>query len=206
MRIALDKVSKRFNQDWLFKDLDYQLTQSNSYAVTGPNGSGKTTLLKIISGMMPCSRGDVSYYNGDKLIEADHIYRYLTIVAPYLQVPEDLILAEFFRFHFNLKPFISGLSIAEIAKRAGLKHALNKPIHTFSSGMKQRVKLALGIFSTTPILLMDEPTTNLDDSGCSWYLEEINRLKENKLLVISSNQTMEYNFCDQIIDLDQFKK
>jgi len=205
MKIVLDKVSKRFNRDWLFKDLDFQFNLSTAYAITGPNGSGKTTLLKIIAGMMPCTLGSVSHHADNKLIDADLVYRYLAFVAPYLQVPEDLTLAEFFKFHFKLKPPSKGFSLDEIAGRAGLRDSLNKPVHTFSSGMKQRVKLALGIFSSAPVLLMDEPTTNLDESGCSWYHGEVTRLKSTKLVVISSNQAAEYDFCDQIIQLNQHK-
>jgi ABC-type multidrug transport system ATPase subunit len=201
MEIVLDKVSKRFNQDWLFRDLDYQFQPANSYAITGPNGSGKTTLLKIIAGMMPCTQGSVSHHHQGKPVDADHVYRYLTFVAPYMVVPEDLTLAEFFKFHFTLKPAVKGYSTGEMAERAGLGGSLNKPIHTFSSGMKQRIKLALGIFCSTPVLLLDEPTTNLDDSGCAWSLGEITRLQPTKLLVISSNQTSEYSFCEQVIQL-----
>lgn len=201
MNIVLDKVSKRFNQDWLFKDLDYQFRIANSYAITGPNGSGKTTLLKIIAGMIPCSRGIIKYQLNHQTIDPDVFYRHLTYVAPYMEVPEDLTLREFFTFHFDLKPQPKGLSITDIAASSGLEHAQGKAIHAFSSGMKQRAKLALGIFSTTPILLLDEPTTNLDESGVSWYNRAISNIKSEKILIISSNLPAEFQFCDQVIEL-----
>ncbi len=203
MKIILDNVSKRFNQDWLFRNLDYQFDQYKSYAIVGPNGSGKTTLLKIVSGMIPCTGGKVQHISNDHIIDPDLVYRYITLSAPYMDVPEELTLREFFKFHFRLKVPIKDISISEIAERAGLKKALNKPLHTFSSGMKQRVKLAIGLFCTAPIVLLDEPTTNLDQSGISWYQNEIMALSTNKLLIISSNQPDEYHFCHHVIDLKQ---
>ena len=205
MKIELDKVSKRFNKDWLFKDLDYQFNSDSSYAIVGPNGSGKTTLLKVISGMIPCTSGKVVHLDEDTLIDPDQVYRYITFAAPHMDLPEDLTLQEFLNFHFKLKPVVKGVSIPEIARRVGLQHAFHKPIHTYSSGMKQRVKLALALFCATPILLLDEPTTNLDQSGISWYQSEIKALASSKLLIISSNQPDEYDFCEQIIDLNQLK-
>jgi ABC-type multidrug transport system ATPase subunit len=201
MKIVLDKVSKRFNQHWLFRDLDYQFSTQNSYAITGANGSGKTTLLKIISGMMPCSKGTVNHYFNNQKVDPDHQYRYLTLVGPYMEIPEDLSLIEFLKFHFSLKPKVDGFSIMAIASSAGLEHAAHKPLHTFSSGMKQRAKLALGLYSATPVLMLDEPTTNLDQAGAEWYHQQVQELKSDKLLIISSNQLREYDFCEQVIRL-----
>jgi len=205
MEILLDKVSKRFNQDLLFKDLNHRFCAPLSYAITGPNGSGKTTLLKIISGMIPCTAGEVIYRKSNEIVDPDSIYKYISYVAPYMELPEELTLNEFLKFHFGLKPNLEGLSSKDIAAMATLEHALNKPLHTFSSGMKQRVKLAIGIFSSTPVLLLDEPTTNFDESGTSWYKQEIKRVKSEKLIIISSNQRHEYDFCDQLIQLGSSK-
>lgn len=201
MKIVLDKVSKRFNKDWLFKNLDYQFEPANSYAIVGPNGSGKTTLLKIICGMIPCTSGKVNHLDGNTTIDPDQVYRHITFAGPYMDLPEDLTLGEFFKFHFNLKPPVESTSFLDIAEQTGLQNAYNKPLHTFSSGMKQRVKLALAIFSANPVLLLDEPTTNLDQTGVSWYTREIKALTSTKLVIISSNQPNEYDFCHQIIDL-----
>ncbi|GJM27794.1 MAG: heme ABC exporter ATP-binding protein CcmA [Cyclobacteriaceae bacterium] len=201
MKIVLDKVSKRFNQNWLFKELDYQFTFGSSYAITGANGTGKTTLLKIISGMIPCSKGTIDHFLDDKKLEPDHLYKYLSFVAPYMEIPEELSFNEFLKFHFTLKRKIKGYSIPDIALSAGLSHAAHKPLHTFSSGMKQRAKLAMGFFSETPVLLLDEPTTNLDLAGTQWYRQEMKKLRPDKLLIISSNQTSEYDFCDHVISL-----
>ena len=203
MDIILEKISKRFNQSWLFKDLDYRLSIKNSYAITGPNGSGKTTLLKIISGMIPPTKGSVSYQVDDQSVDPDDIYNYLSFVAPYMEVIEDLSLQEFFSFHFNLKPLAEPYNIPQVAKLAGLGQALKRPIHTFSSGMRQRVKLALGLYAKSPLLLLDEPTTNLDDSGIAWYHQEMTRVRSEKLVIISSNQPLEYEFCNHIINLTE---
>jgi ABC-type multidrug transport system ATPase subunit len=201
MEIILDQVSKRFNNDWLFKNLSYQFNSPGSYAIVGPNGSGKTTLLKTIAGMIPSTSGTISYRYEHNEIDPDTFYKHITFVAPYMELPEEFTLFEFLNFHFSLKNRLQGLSIKEITIRAGLEKSLDKPLFTFSSGMKQRVKLAIGFFTSTPIILLDEPTTNLDESGSVWYQQEIIRMKDEKMIIISSNQGSEYKFCDNIIPL-----
>ena len=200
MKVVLDKISKRFS-NWLFKDLDYEFNSGVSYAVTGANGAGKSTLLKVIAGMIPSNTGAVKHYVDNTIIDPDKLYRYLSYVAPYLEIPEELTLREFLRFHFSLKPRVQELSISQMVSKAGLKHAIDKPLHTYSSGMKQRCKLIQGLYCDTPLLFLDEPTTNLDNHGFTWYHEEISKMKSEKLIIIGSNQPNEYDFCDQIISL-----
>ena len=201
MEISLDKVSKRFNQDWLFKDLTFRFSCPGSYAITGPNGSGKTTLMKIIAGMVPTTEGNIQFTIGNGSVDPDSYYQHLSYAAPYMELPEELSLKEFLKFHYSLKTKPDEISISGIASQSGLIKALDKPLHTFSSGMKQRVKLAISFFCACPVLMFDEPTTNLDRAGTDWYLQEIDRLKPQKLILISSNQVHEYDFCDQLIQL-----
>ena len=108
------------------------------------------------------------------------------------------------KFHQQFKPFRAGINtqdIIELFPSGGL--AKHKPVKHFSSGMKQRLKLALAIFSCAPILLLDEPTSNLDKNGRVWYHDELIKNRENKIVIICSNQPAEYEFCDNIIDISQ---
>lgn len=205
MEIVLKGLSKRFSGQWLFKNLDHHFTSPGVWAITGPNGSGKTTLLQVISGMIPPSEGTVNFRLQNTSIEEEAVYRHLWLAAPYMELLEELTLKELLEFHFRLKPKNKEYSISQIAQCSQLVEALDKPVNKFSSGMKQRVKLALGIFSDIPVLLMDEPTTNLDASGCKWYKESVTSLAANKLVIISSNQPHEYDFCQNILDMSTLK-
>lgn len=201
MDIQLHDTGRRFDQEWIFRGITLRLGGSQRYAVLGPNGSGKSTLLKILSGYLTPSEGRADFSLGGRAIAPDEVFRHLALSAPYLDLVEELTLAEHVKFHRLHKPFIGGMGDAAAIDRMGLAKAKNKLIRHFSSGMKQRVKLGLACFSDTPLLLLDEPTTNLDQAGVDWYEETVSQTSEGRLVVVCSNLEREYRFCDHHIDI-----
>ncbi len=205
MKIELRGVSKRFNYEWIFRDLTFDFETGNSYAITGQNGSGKSTLLKIISGQLSPSEGTMSY-TSEKTFTPDEIYGQIAFTAPYIELIEDFNLLEFLQFHFSFKTPLKGLKINDVLDISGLQKQNKKSLKTFSSGMKQRVKLVTAILSSTPVLLLDEPTSNLDESGVEWYKQLIDKYRQNRIVIVGSNMTREYLFCTQTIDMAAFRK
>jgi ABC-type multidrug transport system ATPase subunit len=205
MKITLSDAGKRFNRDWIFRHVDYQFTNGHAYAITGSNGSGKSTLLQVIAGSIASSEGNLDYELNDKKLESDQTYQYISIAAPYLEVVEEMTLTEFLQFHQNFKSFISSVDIKKIISIIGLEKSAHKQIRYYSSGMKQRVKLAQAIFSNTPVLLLDEPCTNLDSEGIELYHQLIKNYCQDRLVIVSSNDVQEYSFCEEKIDILSFK-
>lgn len=207
MKISCKDLGKRFNRDWIFRHVDYEFSKGNTYAITGPNGSGKSTLLQVLSGAMMNSTGKISYYHepGNTTIPEDSFYRYISIAAPYVELVEEMTFTEFLAFHNTFKPFLAGLSIREIIERVDLQKAAEKQIRQFSSGMKQRVKLAQAIFSATPCLFLDEPCTNFDETGYRLYRELMEMYTGDRLVIISSNDQQEYTFADEVISVLDYK-
>jgi ABC-type multidrug transport system ATPase subunit len=119
---------------------------------------------------------------------------------------EEMTLKEFLEFHHHFKPFLSSLSIENIISVIGLQEAINKQIRYYSSGMKQRVKLAQAIFADTPFLLLDEPCTSLDTAGIELYHQLVNQYCNNRLVIVSSNDEVEYRFCRERINITHHKK
>ena len=173
MKISLVNVGKRFNSEWIFRAFTYEFKSGVSYAVTGPNGSGKSTLLQIIAGATLFNEGTIEFF-GDTQIPAELVYKSISIAAPYLEIIEEMTLLEFLHFHKQLKSLKKDPSIPAIIQIMGLEKSSHKQIRYFSSGMKQRVKLAQAIFSDVPIVLLDEPNTNLDLEGIVLYHQLIN--------------------------------
>ena len=204
MKIILSDAGKRFNRDWIFRHFDYQFFSSHAYAITGPNGSGKSTLLQFIAGALMPSEGKIAYYNTHGEPKTG-FFPFLSIAAPYLETIEEMTAIEFFRFHHQFKPLKGGMTFSQILQRVGLKDAADKQIRYYSSGMKQRLKLAQAFFSETPILLLDEPTTNLDGSGIAMYHELIKDFAGERMLIISSNDPIEYSFCQTVLDMKDLK-
>jgi ABC-type multidrug transport system ATPase subunit len=204
MTILLSEAGKRFNRDWIFRQLSYSFEGGQAYAIIGPNGSGKSTLLQTISGAMQLSEGTIQYNTPVKQYSTENIYQQVSICAPYLEVVEEMTLTEFLSFHQDFKPFLPGISLEKIISAVGLLQAAGKQIRNFSSGMKQRVKLAQCIFSDSMIVLLDEPCTNLDTNGIELYHRLIDEHCQNRLVIVSSNDEVEYSFCRQKINIRDY--
>ncbi|HMI04914.1 MAG TPA: ATP-binding cassette domain-containing protein [Pedobacter sp.] len=204
MVINLENTGRRFNQEWIFRNLTHQFRPGGRYAVLGPNGSGKSTLLSIILGNLSPSEGRVSYTDG-KQISAEDIYGHLSFAAPYLDLIEEFTLQETIDFHFKFKRFYAGLNQDAVLDVLGLAKSQDKALKYFSSGMKQRTKLVLACCTDSKILLLDEPTSNLDKEGMSWYHRLIENFTADKMIIVGSNQEEEYSFCNHFIRITDYK-
>ena len=204
MEISLNNLSKKYHHEWIFKNINKKFTAGNSYAIVGPNGSGKSTLIQVISGALLPSSGEITYHNSSN-ISPDDIYRHLSFASPYLELIEEFTLTEFLQFHFKFKKLLPGLNIEGLIGEMYLDSAKNKYIKNFSSGMKQRLKLGLCFFAETPIVLLDEPTSNLDETGTEWYKSLVAKVIPEKIVIIASNQKEEYEHCNKIIDINVYK-
>ncbi|HET6767888.1 MAG TPA: ATP-binding cassette domain-containing protein [Chitinophagaceae bacterium] len=206
MKISLTDAGKRFNRDWIFRHLTYEFSAGQSYAIIGPNGSGKSTLLQVLSGGMHLNEGNGQWAIGNKQLAGENIYNYISICAPYLEVVEEMTLIEFLHFHSGFKPFLSSITTEKIISILGLENTVNKQIRNYSSGMKQRVRLAQSIFSDVPLVLLDEPCTNLDAAGIQLYHNLINDYCKNRMVIVSSNDEVEYGFCKARININDYKR
>jgi ABC-type multidrug transport system ATPase subunit len=204
MDITLKNVGRRFNKECIFKNIDFNFTADNKYAVLGPNGSGKSTLLSVLLGSLTPSEGEIKYYNPNE-IRVENIYQYISFAAPYLDLVEEFTLQETINFHFQFKAYAEGLNASSVLELLGLEKSQDKALKHFSSGMKQRTKLALACCTNTPILILDEPTSNLDTQGIDWYLNLVNEYTANKMIIIGSNQEHEYSFCSQRLNISDYK-
>jgi ABC-type multidrug transport system ATPase subunit len=206
VKISLEHISKRFQRHWIFKDINYSFAAPAAYALLGPNGSGKSTLLRIIAGMQSPSLGKVHFADkGGKALAVNEVFQNVGFCAPGQELVEELTLREFLSFHFSFKKPLPGLSADKIIGLTGLQASADIPIGDYSSGMKQRVKLAQAIFSDTPILLLDEPCTNLDQKGVEQYRSWIGQYHEGRLVIVASNDEREYFFCKEQLVVEDYQ-
>ncbi|HEY1063269.1 MAG TPA: ATP-binding cassette domain-containing protein [Daejeonella sp.] len=205
MKIHLEHIGRRFNREWIFRDVNYVFESGSSYAILGANGAGKSTILQVISGSLSSSEGTISYTREGVLLNPENVFEYLSMAAPYLELIEELTLRELIDFHFRFKKYRSGLDRDLMIDLMGLKHSEHKAIKNFSSGMKQRVKLALAFCSDTDMILLDEPASNLDQQGLEWYLSLVEKYSADRILIICSNQIQEYSFCKNQLNVADYK-
>jgi ABC-type multidrug transport system ATPase subunit len=207
MHIKLTKISRKFNYEWIFKDVDFDFEQGNAYAILGSNGSGKSTLLQIISGHLHPSAGTVSYSQNNKQIPVEDFFRHVTVSGPYLELIEEFTLEEMITFHSHFRKFRNNMDVLAVMEATGLIRNRNKPIKYFSSGMKQRVRLALALLTESEVVLLDEPAANLDRKAIEWYRKLVAENSKDRILIVCSNsQSDEYDFCTRSIVIDDYKK
>ncbi|NLR62032.1 ABC transporter ATP-binding protein [Chitinophaga polysaccharea] len=205
MTISLNQTGKRYNYDWIFRRVTLTFSEGQRYAILGPNGSGKSTLLQVIYGAIQHNEGTITYGTPEKPIAPDAFFRYCAIAAPYLELIEEFTLTEIIHFHQQFKSLLPGITPKKAMELVGLEKAANKQIRNFSSGMKQRTKLALAILSDVPVLLLDEPCTNLDAAGTAQYQALINEYGGNRTIIVSSNDEQEYFMCKEHVQILDYK-
>lgn len=192
VNINVQGLSKRFNREWIFKNLNYNFSTGNTYAITGPNGSGKSTLLQVLWGQMPPTAGTMNFSNQQQAIAIEDVYKHISVATPYMDLIDEFTLIEQLQFHFKLKLIRNGMSLDSLIDIMYLENSRDKQITYFSSGMKQRLKLSLAFYTEANIIFLDEPGTNLDKQAFTWYLEQLHSVEKNKLIFIASNQSNEY--------------
>lgn len=205
MKIELEGVGKRYLHEWIYRRVSYSFAESNRYAITGANGAGKSTFLRLLSGHLSPSKGRIRYSLDGRPLAVDQLYRHITFAAPYIELIEEFTLLESVTFQQRFKPFSNGLTPAEVIDRMALTQAAHKPVKHFSSGMKQRLKLGLSLMSDSKLVLLDEPTTNLDTKGVEWYLQLVDEYASDRLLIVASNVAVDYQFCNLHLSMADFK-
>ncbi|WP_345123359.1 ABC transporter ATP-binding protein [Hymenobacter antarcticus] len=205
MQITATGLGKRFQRDWIFRGLTHVFHPGSATAVLGPNGAGKSTLLNTFSGQLLPTEGTLAYSLAGRSLAVEDVPRHLAYAAPYLELLEELTLLEMLQFHTQFKPLRPGINADKLIELMYLEKSRQQLIREFSSGMKQRLKLALALYADAPLLLLDEPTTNLDAAGVAWYHEHAQATRAGRTLLLSSNVPAEYAFCDEQLLVTDFQ-
>ncbi len=203
MKITLEGIGKRYAGQRVWQDISYEFSSGGKHLITGSNGSGKSTLLRVISGLESCSSGVVKWETSSGLIPRTDLYQHMSMCAPYIGIYEEFTAPEFYHFITQFKPGLlpSGKAFAARLELPP-KKIKNKPIASFSSGMKQRVKLLSTLALDLPLVLLDEPGSNLDQQALAWYNQCIEEFCTHKTVIIASNDVeREALFCSPALHL-----
>jgi ABC-type multidrug transport system ATPase subunit len=204
--ILIKNLGKKFNKEWIFRGIDFEITSKQKLVILGGNGSGKSTLLQVLSGFVSPNEGEVIYTSNGLPVDPEKIKDHISFASPYLQLIEDFTLAEMVDHARSFKPFKEKLNNKDLISLIELESSQNKLIKQFSSGMKQRLKLGLAILADTPVVLLDEPVSNLDKNAIAWYKELITQHTKDRTVIVCSNAIAdEYFFCDKQLDVMNFK-
>jgi ABC-type multidrug transport system ATPase subunit len=196
MIIKFSNVGKNYYGSWLFRGFNYtfQLNPGSSYVILGNNGSGKSTLARMLCGQVSPTEGEVSILNEDnvetKTSEVHHLY---SLSSPAMELPEEFTVKEWYEFMGKTKGFDSTVDLTTLQEYCKFSNkAINKPLYTFSSGMKQRVKLYGAFLTNVSLVILDEPLSNLDKNGSDLYNKLWSQCHDKKAIVVASNDEKEY--------------
>ena len=206
VRIEARGLRKRFGLHWIVKDFEHVFESGSRTAISGPNGSGKSTLVKLLCGQLVPSAGEVSFSESGTEIATGHVYRHVSLCGPYVELIEELTGEEHLRLHRDLRGFRQNLSLDEVWSRVAWKKRVRKQtVASYSSGMKQRLKLLIALATEASAVFLDEPTSNLDVEGVEWYRRLVADWGGNGTLIIASNEERDFVDCDNQIDSDRWR-
>ncbi len=205
-KVLAKNIRKNFGRLLVFDSVSFELSVGSSLAIAGKNGSGKSTLVKIIAGLLSPSFGEVIYQLDGKRIDRLDWYKYVGFVAPYLQLYDEFTgyeNLEFFARMRGLKNYRD--KIEEVLYRVNLLSRKDDFVRGYSSGMKQRLKYACALLNDPFLLILDEPTSNLDSEGVKMVWTIAEEQKKKGILLIATNEPDELKMCEKVINLDELK-
>ena len=198
--LEVQNLGKKFYHRWVFKNLSFTLEPSEQVAIVGSNGSGKSTLLHLLAGQTLPTEGKVKMNSSKKPLPREKWYTHLSWASPAMEIYTELSLAEHLRLHFTFNKCILD-DPQEIIQVLKLKGHAHKPLRFFSSGMLQKVKIGQAIFTESSILLLDEPTSFMDDSNSALTLDLVQSFVKDRILVIATNIEREHKLFERHIRL-----
>ena len=211
MHLSADDIGQRFGRRVLFRRLTFELTGGRSLAITGANGSGKSTLVRILAGVLAPTRGTVRLEVGGEDVPREERPFRCGLVAPYLNVYDGFTARENLRFlararHATRPDQDAEGRIDEVLAFVGLAGRGDDLVQTYSSGMVQRVRVAAALLFRPPLLLLDEPSSNLDAPGIAMIERVVGRqIDRGRLLIIATNDAREAALCDTAIRVEDFR-
>ena len=202
MKLQVDNIYKRYNRRYILKDISFTAARGQSVALTGPNGSGKTTLIKVLSQIVRPEKGEMQFSIEDTIIPREELNRHIGLVGPYLQLYQELTAYENLIFIAGLRRVNNAVDrIKKLAGEVGLEKHMHRAVHTYSSGMKQRLKYMFALMGDPDYLFVDEPTSNLDKAGIDWVYSLLAGWKKEKVLVFATNDEPDLEFADKVVSV-----
>lgn len=204
VEIKAEKLRKVFSRKTIFSDISFSLETHRSLSITGRNGAGKSTLLKVLTSLLAPSSGSITLTKDGSRIPATHHFQHIGFVAPYLQLYDEFTAWE----NLDLMRKIRNVDahdeyLDELLKKVNLFPRKDDFVRTYSSGMKQRIKYACALVHKPFVLMLDEPTANLDAEGQEIVRQVIEEQKQKGIVIIATNESDEISWCNDVVDLDK---
>ena len=201
-----NEIKKTFGRRLIFNNINFSLTSSSIFGITGANGSGKSTLIKIIAGINSPTAGKINYTDDGKKVESEKLHNFIGFVSPYLVLYDEFSAWENLNYFANIRNVeFDKEKIEHLLNRFLLFNRKDDLLKTYSSGMKQRMKFIFALMHSPKLILLDEPTSNLDDEGKESVYQIIENEGNENIVIVASNEKSDLQFCKEEIKLEDFK-
>ncbi|MGE5353009.1 MAG: ABC transporter ATP-binding protein [Acidobacteriota bacterium] len=205
-KLTAEAVGKTFGRRLIFKDVNFSFENQGTFGIAGHNGSGKSTLVKIITGILGPSKGTISHLNGDSKIPIEKLHDYIGFVAPYLVLYDEFSAEENLRHFANIRGIEYNKERIDYLFNAFLLYDRRQDeVKAYSSGMKQRLKYIFALMHSPKLLVLDEPTSNLDSAGKDTVYRLIEAESTSAVVLIASNEESDLALCRSVLQLENYK-
>ncbi len=204
--LKAENVTKFFGRRLIFNGIDFEFQNNGIYGIAGPNGSGKSTLVKIIAGITAPSSGNINRILNNKTLLPEEIHNHIGFVSPYLVLYEEFSLWENLLFFAKIRDVeFNEEKIVTLLEKLLLIDRKDDLVKTYSSGMKQRFKFIFALMHSPELIILDEPTSNLDLKGKNEVYKIIQEESINSIVIIASNEESDLELCQEQVLLENYK-
>jgi len=201
--VRADALVKKFNRKPVLAGVSFEVQPGQVFGIVGRNGSGKSTLLRIVGALLSPSSGSITHTLDGHSIEAEHLHQHIGYAAPYLTLYEEFNARENLQLYASLRGMPLGTRDCDaLLDGVGLPLDRRDPIRSYSSGMKQRMKLLFAVMHRPPLLLLDEPTSNLDSDGIAAVYRLVEEGRKRGAVIIATNDAEDIRRCDATISVE----
>ncbi len=204
--IQASDLKKTFGRRLIFNNVNFSLSGNSIFGITGANGSGKSTLIKIIAGINSPSSGKIAYNYNSEQIEPENLHNFIGFVSPYLVLYDEFSAWENLNYFANIRDVVFNKEkIEHLLNQFLLYNRKDDILKTYSSGMKQRMKFIFALMHSPKLILLDEPTSNLDDEGKESVYGIIEEERKENIVIVASNEKSDLQFCKEKLKLEDYK-
>jgi heme exporter protein A len=199
-------LNKVFGRRLIFNNLNFKFENKGIYGISGSNGSGKSTLIKIIAGIISPSSGSIIHNNNNKPVIPEKLHNHIGFVSPYLVLYDEFSALENLKYFSEIRNIrLDTEKVNYLLDKFLLLNRKDDFVKTYSSGMKQRLKFIFALIHSPQVLLLDEPTSNLDSEGKEKVYSILNKESASSIIIIASNEETDLEICSTRIQLENYK-
>lgn len=199
-----ENITKLYNRRVIVENVSFSLKEGDAFAITGKNGSGKSTMIKMLCGVLSPTKGKFEFSIEGIPVKYPDYYPHIGLVSPYLNLYEEFTAEENMSFIAKVRNVTTATKERSeyLLQEFGIYEHRKKEVRFYSSGMKQRLKYCAALIHQPLLLVLDEPSSNLDSHGIAIVRKFMKEQKEHGVLIFATNDADDLQFADRTCSIE----